>query len=683
MRKDGTEVPIDDSGAPIRDPDGKIMGVVLVFRDITERKKTEKALRESEAKANALIKYAPTGIYEIDYRGPSFISVNDAMCQILGYTREELFSIGPSGLLDDNSRARFADRIRRQLAGEKVEESVEFRVGKKDGSFIDAILNVTLNVAGENPGRALVVAHDITARKRAEEALRESEVKYRNLFENMAEEVHFWRLVRDEEERIKTWRLVDANPPTLKTWGKKLEEIKGKTTDEIFGPGATGHYMPVVQKIMTEGVPHSFEDYLPNLDKYFRFTSVPLGEYFITTGADITNLKKANEALRASEQKFSTLYSSMTEGVAQHEVIYKTAGQPTDYIILDVNPAYETITGLSKDKIIGKKGSDIYGTGEAPYLDLYSRVASSGQAESFETYFPPMKKHFHISAFSPGKGKFATVFQDITERKQSEEELQTTLQRFYTVLSNMYASILLVGDDGRIEFANQAFCDFFDLKDSPADLTGLTSPEMIGKIKDGYLHPNEEITRIREIVGRGQPVKGEEIAMRGGRTCLRDFIPLYVDGKSYGRLWIHVEITERKQAEEALRERERLLQDVIDGSTSPIFLKDRDGKFITINASLERMLGMSREEIKGKTDYDIAPKEVADYWRTHDTKVMATGKAIQIEEVADLQDGHHIFLANKFPLVDADGQVYGVGAISHDITERKRMEEELRSLAMS
>ena len=124
--------------------------------------------------------------------------------------------------------------------------------------------------------------------------------------------------------------------------------------------------------------------------------------------------------------------------------------------------------------------------------------------------------------------------------------------------------------------------------------------------------------------------------------------------------------------------RERLLQDVIDGSPSPIFLKDRDGKFITINASLERMLGIPRDEIKGKTDYDIASQEVADYWRTHDTKVMATGKAIQIEETADLQDGHHVFLANKFPLVDAAGQVYGVGAISHDITERKRAEEALR-----
>ena len=90
------------------------------------------------------------------------------------------------------------------------------------------------------------------------------------------------------------------------------------------------------------------------------------------------------------------------------------------------------------------------------------------------------------------------------------------------------------------------------------------------------------------------------------------------------------------------------------------------------------MLGISREEIKGKTDYDIAPKEVADHWRAHDRQVMATRKAIQVEEVADLQDGHHVFLANKFPLVDVDGQTLGVVSISHDITERKRAEDALR-----
>jgi PAS domain S-box-containing protein len=134
-----------------------------------------------------------------------------------------------------------------------------------------------------------------------------------------------------------------------------------------------------------------------------------------------------------------------------------------------------------------------------------------------------------------------------------------------------------------------------------------------------------------------------------------------------------------QQAEEALRDNLRLLNDIIDGcSPSAIFLKDREGKFITINAPLEKMLGVSREELRGKTDYDLFSKEVADLYRVHDTKVMTTGKALQVEEAADLPDGHHFFLANKFPLVAADGRVYGVGAISHDITERKRAEESER-----
>jgi hypothetical protein len=120
----------------------------------------------------------------------------------------------------------------------------------------------------------------------------------------MTEEVHFWQLVRYEQGRIKTWRLVDANPPTIKTWGRmSVEEIRGKSTDEIFGPGATEHYMPVVRKIFTENVPYAFENYFPHLDKHFRFTSVPLGEYFITTGADITAIKKAELALRGRNHR--------------------------------------------------------------------------------------------------------------------------------------------------------------------------------------------------------------------------------------------------------------------------------------------------------------------------------------------------------------------------------------------
>ena len=153
---------------------------------------------------------------------------------------------------------------------------------------------------------------------------------------------------------------------------------------------------------------------------------------------------------------------------------------------------------------------------------------------------------------------------DITPRKQAENALRTTLQRFYSVLSSMYAGVLLVTNEGRVEFANQAFCDRFELPDAPADLVGLESAAMIEKIKTGYAQPDAAVARITEILKAGQPVKGEELAMRSGRTCLRDFVPLFVEGKSYGRLWIHIDITERQRAEEALRESESQLRLALD-----------------------------------------------------------------------------------------------------------------------
>ncbi|MGD0232367.1 MAG: GAF domain-containing protein, partial [Syntrophorhabdales bacterium] len=113
----------------------------------------------------------------------------------------------------------------------------------------------------------------------------------------------------------------------------------------------------------------------------------------------------------------------------------------------------------------------------------------------------------------------------------------------------MYTALLLVTDESRVEFANQAFCDCFDLNDSPADLLGLTPSEIFAEISEAYLHPDEAIARIREIVDRGQPVKNEEVAMAGERELLRDFIPIHINGKPYGRLWYHTDITERKLRE--------------------------------------------------------------------------------------------------------------------------------------
>jgi len=265
------------------------------------------------------------------------------------------------------------------------------------------------------------------------------------------------------------------------------------------------------------------------------------------------------------------------------------------------------------------------------------------------------------------------VFRDFSDRRQAEEAIRVSEEKFALAFADNPAAVAMTRlEDGR----------FLEVNNTWLTLNGYSREEVIGlSARQLPIWPTAEgATRFVHELREEGSLHGweQEFLRRSGEGFVAQLSAqiLTVRGEQV-ILTTLVDITERKRAEAALREREQLLQDVIDGSTSPIFLKDRDGKFITINVSLERMLGMSREEIEGKTDYDVAPKEVADYWRAHDTKVMATGKAIQIEEVADLQDGHHVFLADKFPLVDADGRVYGVGAISHDITERKRAEEAL------
>ena len=153
---------------------------------------------------------------------------------------------------------------------------------------------------------------------------------------------------------------------------------------------------------------------------------------------------------------------------------------------------------------------------------------------------------------------------DITGRKQIEEKLQTSLQRFYLILSSMQYGILLVTNEGHVEFANQSFCDMFGLNHSPADLTGLSEKEMIEKIRLSYGDPDGAVTRIRDIVHLGKSVFGEDVSMQSERVFLRDFVPICLGGKLFGRLWIHRDITERKRAEGALRESENQLRADLD-----------------------------------------------------------------------------------------------------------------------
>jgi PAS domain S-box-containing protein len=404
-------------------------------KEIAERKQTELALKESEARATALIKYAPTGIYEIDMSGPRFLSANDAVSILTGYSREELFAMGPMGLLDGDSRRLFAERIRHQLAGDKIDETVDYKVKKKDGSLIAITLNVSFSK--QRPGTAFVIGHDVTERRRAEEAVQKLMIavqlekdRLSTLVNSIPDEVWF-------ADTQKNFTL--ANPAALNEIGYNnvagIEVESMATNLEVFRPDGTPRPVeeaPPLRALKGETIRNQEEVVRTPARGELRYRQVSAAPVKDTDGTiigsvslvrDITDSKKADEALRESEQRYRLLYSSMNDGMALHEIVYDESKKAIDYTILEVNPMYQYITGLTRDQAVGKKATELYGTNEPPYLDVYAAVASYGNSRSFETYFPPMGKYFNISVFSPKPGTFATVFSDITARRKAEQDI--------------------------------------------------------------------------------------------------------------------------------------------------------------------------------------------------------------------------------------------------------------------
>ncbi|MGZ7050036.1 MAG: PAS domain S-box protein, partial [Methanobacterium sp.] len=261
----------------------------------------ERALQESEERYKNIIDNVQDAYIRADEEGIVNM-VSPSAARIYGFdSPNEMMGIHAISLYKNSEDRSF---LMEELNKKSKIEDFESVALRKDGTFFPVSLNSQYyyDDKGQIQGTEAFV-RDITERIKSKEALRESEEKYRNLFMNMTEEVHFWKIIRDDVGRIKTWKLVDVNPPTLKTWDKKLEDIKDKTTDEIFGPGSTEHYMPIVEKVMEEGVSYSYEDYFPNLNRYFNFTTIPLEDYFITTGADISDIKKAQKKLQEAHDK--------------------------------------------------------------------------------------------------------------------------------------------------------------------------------------------------------------------------------------------------------------------------------------------------------------------------------------------------------------------------------------------
>ncbi|MDD5023727.1 MAG: PAS domain-containing protein [Methanoregula sp.] len=330
----------------------------------------------------------------------------------------------------------------------------------------------------------------------------------------------------------------------------------GKGIDIL--PRKDGHVtMPLVimtshgnEKLAVDMLKSGAIDYIVKSE--FMFKYLPhIAERALREWQNIAERKRVEEELRESEQRFHSLFDNMIEGHALHEIILDGNGQATEYRILDVNAAFENLLNIHRKDVIGKLSCDVYRVSEPPYLNIYALVASSGQAKIFETFFPPMEKHFMISVYSPKKGQFATVFEDITARARAESALRES-EQFLDNIVEQIPDMIFVKDAENLRFVR--------FNKAGEDLLGYSREELLGK-NDYDFFPKEQadnfIENDREVLHAHtlKDIPDERIQTRnmGARILHTKKIPL-MDEKGLPRylLGISEDITERKRAEDQI-----------------------------------------------------------------------------------------------------------------------------------
>ncbi len=398
-----------------------------------------------------------------------------------------------------------------------------------------------------------------------------------------------------------------------------------------------------------------------------------------TSFPDTTERRQVEEGMRRSEEKYRTLFESMLNGFAYCKILADENNQPIDFVYLEVNDAFERLTGLRKRDIIGKKVTDaIPGIKEAhPELfNIYGKVALTGEPTQFDFYFEPLEIWLNISVYSPQRGYFVAIFDNITERKQAEEALQASEERLRSIVQTTNNAIISIDSRGNIVFWNEAAETIF----------GHSVAEAIGKpltliIPERFRQAHREgMNRVASggksnILGKTVEVVG--LRKDGSEFPLELSLSIWKIREEVFFTGIVFEITERKQAEEALRESEEQLHLITDALPALIAYVDSQQYYRFANKAYEKWFGLSRSEMTGKHIKEILGDTAYQIVRKY-VEAVLSGRGVTYEGTIPYEDGKGRYVsANYIPHIGGNGEVKGFYVLSSDITERRQMELEL------
>ena len=678
----------------VRGAQGQPLATVGSMRDVTEQRQAEEAVRENQALLQAIMGGSPDPIFIKDRQG-RIILANPATLATIGKPAEQVLGKTDAEFYGDPDVGRAImendQRIMESGRTEVVEEEVLSPEGRR---FFLSTKTPWRDAQGRIIG-LLGISRDITDRKQTEEALRKSEERFRTIIDASPLAI----LV------VRNSRFVYGNPAASKLLGYAPADLIDLPIEKAIVPA---HIEAIRQRLQRvgEGLKNPPQEFAmvraDGSTAEIESISVPLdqpdGPAILVMVNDITERVQAERALRESEERYRTLFEAMTEGFALHEMLYDEQGVPTDYLFLEVNPAFEQQTGLKSADILGRTVKELIPDIEPRWIEQYGKVVQTGAPAQFEAWVTPLERWFSISAFRVKPGRFATIFLDITEQKQAGQALRESEERFREVFTHTRDAIY------RLDLTNNRY-DYFN----PAleRITGFTRQELDALNAQTFverLHPDdrEKLAEYLEAVRDGQLDEG--IVERANRVEYR----WRVKGGEYR--WFSdrrtlatkpdgtqavvgsmVDITERVQAEQALRESEERFREVFTHTRDALYRLDvTNDRYDYANPALEELIGLTSQEmaVQGAQVYAerLHPEdrdrltEYLEALRDHKLDEGIIERANQVEYRWRLKDGEYHWFSDQRTLVTKpDGTQVLVGSML-DITPVKQSEQRLREL---
>jgi PAS domain S-box-containing protein len=644
--------------------------------DVSERKQVETSLLESEEKLRAIIDTSPDAIGLFDANA-HILMMNPAAATTFGYkTSAEMTGKSALEFFLPEEREKAMEVIQQIFASGTV-KNVEFKLLKKDGDWFNAEFSCSA-LYGEAgiPKGIIAVTRDITERKQAEEALRESEARFATVFHASPENIVI--------TRFSDGCIVDANESFCAQMGLPHEEIIGKTSLEAnfwANPEDRDQLMSLVRE---KGQSLGFE-------MQFRAASGKIGISLLSTvvvtlageahllimSLDITERKRAEEALLESEREYRHLLNLLPSGIVVH-----SEGQ-----IILINEASARLFGAEDpQKLIG---SALIDRVHPDYRNLvHRRIDQSHQKEISAPLIQEKLLRLDGSVFDAevaamsilyqGKSSVLALFNDITDRKRAEAEIATLALRNQTLLNTSKEGIHVLDDHGRVIEANPAFCSMLGY--SHEEILQLNVADW-----DMQWAGEELLAKVHELMA--SPAMFETRQRRKDGTLIEveiNGVGIILDGHNY--LYAAArDITERKHSEEALKKSETRFRAIIDVSPVPMALNDEEQNITYLNPAFVQTFGYALEDVPTLGDWwrkaypDLEYRRwVSTAWQTKLEQTKHNGTEFSpMEVVISCKNGmSKTVLASATSITNLFERNHLV--MLYDISERKQMEEALR-----